>query len=98
MISLLSIFQRRKRSETIDREGFVQRFHNYQEILRANRDALELMEGLQQKLSGVFLFDRNYLITPIFRLENHLRTIIDQLNLLSDQRYTKLPEVLKRVM
>lgn len=98
MISLLSIFQRRKRSETIDREGFVQRFHNYQEILRANRDALELMAELQQKLSGVFLFDRNYLITTIPRLENHLRTIIDQLNLLSDQRYTKLPEVLKRVM
>lgn len=98
MISLLNIFQRRKRSKTIDRNGFVERFHNYQEILRANRDALELMADTQQKLSGGYLFDRNYLLAVTTHLESSTRKIVEQLNLLADQSYKELDETLEKIL
>jgi len=97
MTSLFNIFERRQRSKTIDREIFRQRFENYQEILTENRDALELMAELQQKLGGNYLFDRNYLITITSRLENNVSKIIQQLNLLADQRYEPLNEVLEKI-
>lgn len=96
MISLFNVFKKRQRSKTIDREVFLERFENYQEILRANRDALELMAELQQKLAGNYLFDRNYLVTITSRLESNVRTIVQQLNLLSDQSYEKLNEALEK--
>ena len=98
MISLLNIFKPRQRSKPIDREIFRQRFENYQEILKANRDALELMADTQQKLSGSYLFDRNYLLTTISHLESSVRKIVEQLNLLADQSYKELNEALEKVM
>jgi Phosphoenolpyruvate synthase/pyruvate phosphate dikinase len=98
MISLLNIFKRRQRSKPIDREIFRQRFENYQEILKANRDALELMADTQQKLSGSYLFDRNYLLTATSHLESNVRKIVEQLNLLADQSYKELNEALEKVM
>ena len=65
--------------------------------IRDSRDALELMAELQQKLGGNYLFDRNYLITITSRLENNVSKIIQQLNLLSDQRYEPLNEVLEKI-
>jgi len=98
MTSLFNIFKPRKRSKTIDREVFRQRFENYQEILKANRYALELMAELQQKLSGFYLFDRTYLISIVSQIEGAIRKIIEQLNLLSDQSYPELFEVLEKIM
>jgi Phosphoenolpyruvate synthase/pyruvate phosphate dikinase len=98
MISLLNIFKPRQRSKPIDREIFRQRFENYQEILKANRDALELMADTQQKLSGSYLFDRNYLLTATSHLESSVQKIVEQLNLLSDQSYKELNEALEKVM
>ncbi|WAC08245.1 MAG: PEP-utilizing enzyme [Thermodesulfobacteriota bacterium] len=98
MISLFNIFKPRKRSKPIDREIFRQRFENYQEILKANRDALELMADTQQKLSGNYLFDRNYLFTTTSLLESSVQKIVEQLNLLADQPYKGLNEALKKIM
>jgi len=98
MTSLFNIFKRRQRAKIIDREIFRQRFENYQEILNANREALELMAELQQKLAGDYLFDQNYLITITSRLENYIQKIIRELNLLSDRHYEKLNEVLEKTM
>ena len=98
MISLLNIFKPRQRSKPIDREIFLQRFENYQEILKANRDALELMADTQQKLNGSYLFDRNYLLTATSHLESSVQKIVEQLNLLADQSYKELNEALGKVM
>ncbi|RLA94356.1 MAG: hypothetical protein DRG25_02705 [Deltaproteobacteria bacterium] len=98
MTSLLNIFRRRQRAKTIDREAFRRRFENYQEILNANREALELMAELQQKLAGDYLFDQNYLLDITSRLENYVQKIIRELNLLSDHRYEMLNKVLENVM
>ena len=98
MISLFNIFKPRQRSKPIDREIFRQRFENYQEILKANRDALELMADTQQKLSGSYLFDRNYLLSTTSQLESNVRKIVEQLNLLADHSYKELNESLAKVM
>ena len=98
MISLLNIFKPRQRSKPIDRETFRQRFENYQEILKANRDALELMADTQQKLSGNYLFDRNYLLTTTSHLESSVRKMVEQLNFLADQYYKDLNKGLEKIL
>jgi len=98
MASLFNIFNQRQRAKKIDRDIFLERFQNYQEILNANREALELMAEQQQKLSGDYLFDRHYLNTTTSKLETNLKKIIQHLNLLSDHGYKDLNAALEKVM
>jgi pyruvate,water dikinase len=65
-------------------------FEGFQLILRGNNRALELVSQLEDKMSGEYIFDINYLKASIDDLSSEIHRIVSALNLLSENRYTEL--------
>lgn len=98
MVSILNLFRTKQKLPRVDRETFSRKFEHYQKLLLKNRQALELMAELKQKLDGSYLFDRRYLTIVSAQIEQHVRAIIHHLNALSDNRYEALTGVLEAIV
>ncbi|MBI4698500.1 MAG: hypothetical protein HY758_06195 [Nitrospirae bacterium] len=85
---------RRSNKEVIEKGSFQEalkrKFITFQELLKQNNQVLELMADMEDKLSGEYLFDRNYINTHVQSIRNGVLRLIECINELSEQKYTVL--------
>ncbi len=72
-------------------------FERFRKVLHSNNQSLEVIADLGEKLSGDYIFDRRYIETGVERLNSTVKTSIDGLNELCDNRYTSLYAVYDRL-
>jgi pyruvate,water dikinase len=65
-------------------------FEGFQQILRGNNRALELISQLEDKMGGEYIFDINYLKASIDQLSDEIHRVVSALNLVSENHYTSL--------
>jgi len=70
--------------------AFRVRYEAFQRLLHDNNAALELMADLEEKSSGDFLFDMNYIEKTVSLSIERVSSIISNLNILSNNKYSAL--------
>jgi pyruvate,water dikinase len=78
------------------RELFQKRYQYFQELLSKNNSVLELMADMEEKLSGECPLDRHYIEHNAIVIADGVRKIIDNLNLISKDKYPSLYERLDK--
>ncbi len=71
---------------------------NFQRLLAANNRALSLMADLEEKLSGDFLFDLQYIVAAVAHLRQEIAAMAAALNRMAGERYAALDAALERAM
>jgi pyruvate,water dikinase len=79
-----------RRPPTADLNQFRELFERFQQILKGNNRVFELISELEDKLSGEYIFDINYLIHVNDQLSQTVYLIISNLNVIADNRYRDL--------
>lgn len=79
-----------RRDQPHDITTFKSVFDGFRQLLAANNRALEIISHLEDKTSGEYIFDINYLRTSIDQLSDEINRIISGLNLISGNTYTDL--------
>ncbi len=86
-----------KEEKESSREIFLRKYRFFQELLSKNNSVLELMADMEEKRSGEFLLDRHYIEYNIIAISDVVRKIIDNLNLISKDKYPSLYERLDKI-
>ena len=74
-------------------EAFKGKLLAFQRLLEKNNHALELMADMEEKTSGDYLFDRHYIDTSWRLISENVFGIIENLNILSKDKYRQLYKV-----
>jgi pyruvate, water dikinase len=72
-------------------------FNNFNALLKANNETLELMADLEEKAGGQFLFDMNYLRSTCSLIVEKVQHIITHLTRIAPGRYEEVSEIYSRV-
>ena len=72
-------------------------FELFQQLLRENQRAMELMTDLGEKSGGEYIFDRKYLGDLVEELRDILLRLVKELNLIGANRYIELYSTVDRV-
>jgi pyruvate,water dikinase len=75
-----------------------EKYANFQRLLAANNTILALMTDMEEKLSGDFIFDLQYIRASVGQLAEETATLVDALNGLGDQRYEGLSEAFRSII
>lgn len=81
------IFHKRKQVDLIE---FKTIFDKFKQILSSNNVILELISQLEDKLSGEYIFDINYLTQTVEQISGEIYGVIVNLNFISGNKYIKL--------
>ena len=100
MFNLLKIFK--KSSDDVQRDEALKmtlkaKYQAFQQLLSKNNEVLSLMADMEEKLSGEYLFDRNYIRTSVQQIAKDVYMIIESLNALSGNKYSRLLSVYDRI-
>ena len=79
-----------RKDQTNDITAFKSVFEGFKQLLSANNRALEIISHLEDKTSGEYIFDINYLRASIDQLTNEINRIVSGLNLISGNMYRDL--------
>ncbi|MBF0458476.1 MAG: hypothetical protein HQK99_11350, partial [Nitrospirae bacterium] len=74
------------------REMFARKYTSFQALLSSNNDILERMADMEDKLSGEYLIDRQYIVLNAAAISDSVKDLIDRLNEISQGKYTGLYE------
>ena len=74
------------------REAFKAKYSAFQQLLAKNNEILELMADMEEKRSGEFLFDRQYIEKNAALIADCMSDIIGRLNNISGDKYRLLYE------
>lgn len=85
--NIARFFHRRR---TADLKEFKELFERFQQILKGNNRVFELISELEDKLSGEYIFDINYLNYVKNQLSEAIYLIISNLNIIADNSYREL--------
>jgi len=77
--------------------GLSQRYAHFQRLLAANNQVLALMADMEEKLSGDYLFDLQYIRATVNQLHQEAESLVAALNGLGSGRYQDLSAALERV-
>jgi len=62
--SVIDFFNKKREQKALrgedDRENFIRRYQAFREVLKYNNEVLLLMADMQEKATGVFVFDKAY--------------------------------------
>ena len=78
------------RSRTADLKEFRELFERFQQILKGNNRVFELISELEDKQSGEYIFDINYLKHMNDQLSEAVYLIASNLNIISNSHYKEL--------
>jgi pyruvate,water dikinase len=79
-----------RRDESADLGKFRTLFERFQQILTGNNRILELISELEDKLSGEYIFDINYVKVTTQNLSEEVHRIISNLNIITDGKHPEL--------
>ncbi|MEW6657918.1 MAG: PEP/pyruvate-binding domain-containing protein [Thermodesulfobacteriota bacterium] len=78
--------------------ALAEKYANFQRLLAANNAVLALMADMEEKLSGDFLFDLQYIRASVSQLAGETATLVEALNNLGDHRYGALVDAFRRII
>ncbi|MBW1952581.1 MAG: phosphoenolpyruvate synthase [Deltaproteobacteria bacterium] len=81
-----------------DQSHLAEKHTHFQRLLHANNQVLALMADMEEKLSGDYLFDFQYIISAVNQLRQETATLVEALNQMSGDRYQDLAQVLDQIM
>ena len=90
-----NIFPRRPRTDSF--EEIRRKLEAFHELQAGNNRALELIAQAEEMLGGEFIFDRQSLKVLARDLEDAVRSVVNSLNRITDDRYPGLVPVVERV-
>lgn len=93
MRRLLKIFKREVAAPqpvSDDGQMFKERYFYFKKLLSENNTVLETMADMEEKLSGEYIFDMNYVRTSCNKLVDSVQNIIVNLDKLSKGKYPEL--------
>lgn len=79
------------------REELSRKYAQFQRLLTANNQTLTLMADMEEKLSGDFLFDFQYVSATATQLRHETGVMVEALNALGGNRYQALTQAWARV-
>jgi pyruvate,water dikinase len=74
-----------------------EKYTHFQTLLSANNQVLTLMADMEEKLSGDYLFDLQYIRAAVSQLNQETAKLVEALNGLGGNRYQGLSEALARI-
>ncbi|MGQ9920078.1 MAG: PEP/pyruvate-binding domain-containing protein [Desulfobacca sp.] len=74
-----------------------ERYAHFQRLLQANNQVLGLMADMEEKLSGEYLFDFEYIRATVEELLQETAALVEALNGLGNQRYEELRVALAKI-
>ena len=74
------------------------KYTHFQALLSANNQVLTLMADMEEKLSGDYLFDLQYIRAAVSQLHQETAKLVNALNGLGANRYQGLSEALARII
>jgi pyruvate,water dikinase len=74
------------------------KYTNFQRLLKANNAVLTLMADMEEKLSGDFLFDLQYIRASVSQLAAETAALVESLNNLGDHRHGALVDAFRRII
>ncbi len=77
--------------------GLEERYAHFQRLLQANNQVLALMADMEEKLSGDYLFDFEYIRATVQKLVQETLALATALNGLGGDRYQDLVEACGRI-
>lgn len=78
--------------------ALAEKYANFQRLLAANNAVLTLMADMEEKLSGDFLFDLQYIRASVSQLAGETAALVEALNNLGDHRYGSLVDSFRRII
>lgn len=78
------------RGKSVNLEELKKVFEKFKQILSSNNNILEHISDLEDKLSGEYIFDINYLKQTIGRISEEIESVIKNLNYISHNNYQEL--------
>ncbi len=90
--SIFRPLKRRKRNFS-----FADVFHRFQTILSLNNKILELMAEMGDKLSGDYIFDKQYIRSACEQMADYVYKLIYNLDSIAPQKYLELYNVFKKI-
>ena len=98
-IKMFNVFRKgKKKQEQMPADAFRIKYETFQNLLHGNNAVLELMADLEEKSSGDFLFDKNYISSVSESITLKVLSIITDLNRLSGDRYIALNDSYDMIM
>jgi pyruvate,water dikinase len=73
------------------------KYAHFQRLLAANNAVLALMTDMEEKLSGDFIFDLQYIRAGVGQLAQETAILVEALNNLGDHRYQALTDSCQRI-
>jgi pyruvate, water dikinase len=73
------------------------KYRHFQRLLAANNQLLALMTDLEEKRSGDYIFDLQYIRSTVERMRTESEALVDALNGLGGQRYQALSQAARRL-
>lgn len=83
-------FSRKNRPNSSLRTSFMNKYSAFRNLLIENNRVLTLIADMQEKLSGEYLFDKQYINSNASEIADRVNNIIKHLNALSAEKYLKL--------
>jgi pyruvate, water dikinase len=80
-----------------EKELFIKKYRAFREVLRNNNEVLLAMGDMQEKTGGAFVFDRAYVRSAYGAVSSGIKKIIENLNILADDRYQALDQSFQRI-
>ncbi|MDP2276954.1 MAG: PEP/pyruvate-binding domain-containing protein [Nitrospirota bacterium] len=96
MKNLLKIFKSSAKRTGQDyslKDALKKKYLTFESLLRENNHVLMLMADMEEKLSGEYLFDRQYLNANVKLISDSVKKIVNHINVLSDNKYQDLYQV-----
>ncbi len=97
------IFRKLKKDKNInpfineDKRLLQKKYLSFKNLLSSNNRVLEIMADMEEKISGEYLFDRQYIDSRYKTVSEQVFNIIQNLNEISGERYPQLYNILKKI-
>ncbi len=95
---LRSLFKKPPHQDKEGEDAFKEKYLSFQNLLNKNNQVLEIMADMEEKLSGEFLFDRQYIESNTEAVTAGVKDIIDSLNRISNDKYSALNAKFNRIV
>ncbi|MBF0537372.1 MAG: hypothetical protein HQL03_03860 [Nitrospirae bacterium] len=89
--------QSREASGELEKDIMARKYESFKGLLDCNNNILGVMADMEEKLSGEYLFDKQYIVHSLITLTENLKELIDRLNGLTHNRYNALYEQLSHI-
>jgi pyruvate,water dikinase len=75
-----------------------EKYGHFQRLLSANNQILALMTDMEEKLSGDYLFDFQYIRSTVDRMRTETEALVEALNGMSGNRYEALTRIAAQIL